>query len=51
MADTLCIIDATPIIGSFMLSKFKFTGRLSFSITIFYRVCFERDKADVDYNL
>ena len=31
--DILCKIEATPIIGRLIVSKFRFTGRLSFSIT------------------
>ena len=36
--ETLCKIEETPIIGRFIVSKFKFTGRLSFSITFLVEI-------------
>lgn len=31
--EILCRMEVSPIIGRLIVSKFKFTGRLSFSIT------------------
>ena len=31
--EILCKIEESPIIGRLIVSKFKFTGRLSFSVT------------------
>jgi hypothetical protein len=38
--EILCKIEETPIIGRFIVSKFKFTGRLSFSITFLVEIAF-----------
>ena len=44
--DILCRIEESPIIGRLIVSKFRFTGRLSFSITYqFKNLLFGRLKA------
>ena len=44
--DILCRIEESPMIGRLIVSKFRFTGRLSFSITYqFKNLLFGRLKA------
>ena len=44
--DILCNIEETPMMGRLMVSKLRFTGRLSFSITcLFKNLLSERVKA------
>ena len=46
--DILCNIEESPMMGRLMVSKLRFTGRLSFSITcLFKNLLSERVKAEL----